>query len=314
MLANMIAFATLRKMFFEGSEKKFELISRGAGFRQRPESFYQALVEMAGAKILSKTSSAQLDAYLLSESSLFVAEDSVTMLTCGRTTLARSADFLIDHVTPEKVDFFSYERKNEYFPHRQETDFYSDVKQLERRLKGRAFRFGFSDEHHLMLFHLDRPFTPRARDCTLEILMYNVLVPTCERSQLDRIFPGFQIDEHHFEPCGYSLNAVNGEEYYTLHVTPEDDSSYVSFESNMQVNDRINAIVHQVVEMFRPRSFDIIYFHPEQSLRALDISPFTRSNYVRESLSCGFEVGFATYIRLSPEARPADPLGASTHE
>jgi S-adenosylmethionine decarboxylase len=305
-------------MFFEGSEKKFELISRGASFRQKPDSFYHGLVETAGARILSKLSSDQLDAYLLSESSLFVADDCVTMLTCGRTTLARAADYLIGHLTPEKVDFFAYERKNEYFPHRQETDFYSDVKLLEKRIPGQAFRFGFSDEHHLMLFHLDKPYKPRGLDCTLELLMYNLQGPareifdggqTLERvrqlTKLDQIFPGFQIDDHLFQPCGYSLNAVRGGEYYTLHVTPEENASYVSFETNMRLGNRITTALRSVVEVFQPRSFDVIYFHPERGLRGFEIAPFTRNNYVLQSLSCGFEVGFATYFQLSGEPRPA---------
>ena len=36
-----------------------------------------------------------------------------------------------------------------------------------------------------------------------------------------------------FEPCGYSLNAMKGDTYYTMHVTPEEDFSYASFETNL---------------------------------------------------------------------------------
>lgn len=308
-------------MFFEGSEKKFELISRAAGFRQRPPEFVQKLVELAGAKILSKISSGQVDAYLLSESSLFVSDDSLTMLTCGRTTLARSAEFAVREVGPDNVDFLSYERKNEYFPHRQETDFYNDVKQLEACLPGQSFRFGYSDEHHLLLFHLDKPYKSPGLDCTLEILMYNLQGParaifdggqTLERvrelTKLDQIFPGFTIDDHLFQPCGYSLNAVRGAEYYTLHVTPEETASYVSFETNMKLGNRITTALRSVVGVFDPRSFDVICFHSDRGLPAFEVAPFTRSNFVCQTLSCGFEVGFATYFSLSAQPRPAISL------
>jgi S-adenosylmethionine decarboxylase len=312
-------------MFFEGSEKKFELISHGARFRERPEMFFHSLVEMSGAKVLSKISNRHIDAYLLSESSLFVSDDCITMLTCGQTSLVRSAAFLIDHVGPERLEFLSYERKNEYFPHRQETDFYRDVEMLKTKIPGVAYRFGFSDEHHLMVFHLDKPYRPRKLDCTLEVLMYNLQGParalfdggqTLENirklSELDRIFPGFQINDHLFQPCGYSLNAIKGPEYYTVHVTPEEDASYVSFETNIPMGEKYNSTVRNILEVFQPRSFDVIYFHPEREMVAFDLEPFVRSNYVSQSLSCGFELSFATYFVNTSIARPAVALDLET--
>lgn len=324
LLANAHPFVTVPQMFFEGSEKKFELISRGARFRERPASFYHGLVECAGAKVLSVVSNESLDAYLLSESSLFVSDDCITMLTCGRTTLVKAAMVLIESLGVENLDFLSYERKNEYFPHQQETDFFKDVELLRTRIPGRSFRFGFPDEHHLMVFHLDKPFVPRSQDCTLELLMYNLQGParalfdggqTLENvrrlSRLDQIFPGFKIDDHLFQPCGYSLNAIRGSEYYTVHVTPEEQASYVSFETNIRLGDAISSTLRNVIEVFQPRSFDVIYFHPKHEMRAFDMSPFVRSNYVCQSLHCGFELGFATYFLNTPEARLAVDLEAA---
>jgi hypothetical protein len=45
----------------------------------------------------------------------------------------------------------------------------------------------------------------------------------------------WKTDYFHFEPCGFSLNALQPEReesYATIHVTPEQDFSYVSFETN----------------------------------------------------------------------------------
>lgn len=305
-------------MYFEGSEKKFELISRGANFRTRPIEFWQALVEIAGAKILSKTSNENCDAYLLSESSLFVWNDRVTMITCGRTTLATSAAYLIDHVGTDKVEFLTYERKNEYYPHQQQTDFHLDLRVLQEKLKGNAYRFGLPDEHHLFLYHLDRQFRPLTGDCTLEILMYNLqgqasqifncnqtLEKVRQLTRMDQIFPGFQVDDYLFQPCGYSLNAIKGSEYYTLHVTPEETGSYVSFETNVRLGHRMEPTLRAVIEVFQPRSVDVIYFHPERELKAFDLAPFVHRDYVRQSLSCGYEVGFSTYYLPFTEPRPA---------
>ena len=43
---------------------------------------------------------------------------------------------------------------------------------------------------------------------------------------------GAEVDDWAFEPCGYSMNALRGGYYYTVHVTPEADFSYASFETN----------------------------------------------------------------------------------
>lgn len=304
-------------MYFEGAEKKFEIIVRQAAFRQRPAEFWNRLVELAEAKILSKISNEVCDAYLLSESSLFVWDERVTMITCGGTTLARALMFLIESVPAEGVEFLIYERKNEFFPQQQATDFHDDVEQIKRRLKGKAFRFGAADQHHLHLFHLDRPFRAQGADTTLEILMYDLQGPaadvfnggqTIERvrqlTKVDQIFPGFQIDDYLFNPCGYSLNAIRGNEYYTIHVTPEDVASYVSFETNVRMGNRVASALKNVTEVFRPASFDVIYFHPEKELKAFEMDPFVQRSYVRQSLSCGFELGYSTYYlkRDEPEA------------
>jgi len=298
-------------MFFEGTEKKIELIIRGGKFRQKPESFWHAMVEASGAKILSKMSNEFCDSYLLSESSLFVWDERMTMITCGTTTLVNAASYFFDHVAPESLDFLTYERKNEYYPHQQQTDFLKDVEILQQRVPGRVFRFGSPDDHHLFLYHLDKQFKPHGVDCTLEILMYDLqgqLECVREITQLEHVFPNFQIQDHVFEPCGYSLNAIRGPEYYTIHVTPEKTGSYVSFETNVRLGQGMTAAVRSVLEVFQPRSFDIIYFHSEQELPALDLPPFVQRSYVRESLSCGFEVGFSTYSQTVIEPQPAVPL------
>ena len=38
-----------------------------------------------------------------------------------------------------------------------------------------------------------------------------------------------------FEPRGYSMNAILDELYYIIHIVPESDSSYASFETNQNL-------------------------------------------------------------------------------
>lgn len=293
-------------MHFEGSEKKIEIISQAAAFRSRPESYWNKVVNLADARILSKVSSDACDAYLLSESSLFVWDDRVTMITCGRTTLIKAAMFLIGDL--KGIDFLWYQRKNEYFPGQQATDFQNDVELLRTKTTGTVLGFGSKEDHHLNLYHLDKPFQPTGMDCTLEVLMYGLQgvakeIFNCNQTldrvrqltKLEAIFPGFQLDDHLFEPCGYSLNAIKGGEYYTIHVTPEDPVSYVSFETNVHLCARMSETLRQVVEVFQPSSFDVVHFHPDKGIRNLDMAPFKLKQEVRRDLDCGFEVAFSTY-------------------
>ncbi|GAA5912637.1 hypothetical protein JCM6882_004697 [Rhodosporidiobolus microsporus] len=53
---------------------------------------------------------------------------------------------------------------------------------------------------------------------------------------LTAILPGATLDSFLFAPCGFSQNAVRGDRYATVHVTPEEAYSYASFECNFDFN------------------------------------------------------------------------------
>ena len=61
-----------------------------------------------------------------------------------------------------------------------------------------------------------------------------------------------RVDPYLFEPCGFSLNAVDDASgsYWSVHVTPEKEAAYVSFETN---DPRVAASA--VVEAFGARAF-----------------------------------------------------------
>ena len=46
-------------------------------------------------------------------------------------------------------------------------------------------------------------------------------------SGIASIFPNATVHEYLFEPCGYSCNALFGEHYFTIHITPQKEFSYV---------------------------------------------------------------------------------------
>lgn len=54
-----------------------------------------------------------------------------------------------------------------------------------------------------------------------------------DRLGITALMPEATMDAFLFTPCGYSANAVLGDRYATIHVTPEEAYSYASFECNL---------------------------------------------------------------------------------
>jgi len=66
------------------------------------------------------------------------------------------------------------------------------------------------------------------------------------------LIPGALLDSFLFEPCGYSMNGIlpNGG-YFTIHVTPEEEFSYVSFETNVP-QESYNELIASILDIFKP--------------------------------------------------------------
>ncbi|CAO1626030.1 unnamed protein product [Parajaminaea phylloscopi] len=91
---------------------------------------------------------------------------------------------------------------------------------------------------------------------------------------LTDLYPNTDLDAFAFEPCGYSANAVIPASkgcsagYWTVHVTPEHDSSYASFESNIRLpkthqaaaGTGIGGLIGKVVAIFQPGKLSITLF------------------------------------------------------
>lgn len=321
--------------FFEGPEKKLEIaVVEGTSLREMGDDFWHRIVQTCEAQVLSKISSDVLDAYLLSESSLFVAEDYVTMITCGRTQLVRAAASLIEAIGQERIGSLFYERKNEHFPDSQPTTFFEDAKTLNGLVEGHALQFGLEHEHAVRVFQSKRPYTPHPNDTTLEILMHGI-APSCaaafckgepssgpqtladELGLFSSVMEKPQIDEFCFTPAGYSVNALgrskhhktqHGEPgYATYHVTPEELGSYVSFETNIDFRDSLEEVTRNVISHFRPVSFDIVSFTPSPFDVAPTFDKYSRRNHVCDQVG-GFTINFFHFFEDFDGPRPPIPL------
>lgn len=310
-----------KTMHFEGSEKKIEVIfKRNVGdLRARGKDYWQGIVEACGAKILSHISNENMDAYLLSESSLFVYDNYLTMITCGRTKLIQAVAKLFETFSPDDTEAFFYERKHEVFAKYQHSHFFEDIIQLNKWFDGEAMRFGPEDEHHLYLYSTTGNYTPEKDDHTMEVLMHGVSSQNIELfqkeglhmakpeirklSKVQSLIQG-QVDDHIFDPCGYSLNAIDGPYYYTIHVTPERIGNYTSFETDAKDKKGQQELAKRVIEVFQPSSFDIVLFNTEAA-PTMTIDGYQLKNSYQQTLKTGYVVQYLTFYLPQQETENA---------
>lgn len=306
-------------MFFEGSEKKVELIVKAGSpsLRQLGREFWSSIVAKCRAQILSTISNDHLDAYLLSESSLFVWDDRFLMITCGRTVLVNSLLEFIKVYDEKLVECLIFQRKNEYDSREQITSFLEDISKIRATFSGSALRFGKLDGHYNYLFHLDKEYLPTNDDLTAELLMYHIegegadylrsthqtVEGVRELLGLEKLLPKAKFDDYLFDPFGYSMNAILGDRYLTMHITPQEESSYVSFETDLDVEQVYADIIPHLIRTLDPGSFDLVTFNQDSQMPGEE--SYIIAGRCHEVLTCGFTVDFKHYQRKDELIRRA---------
>ena len=305
---------------FEGPEKKLEVIlsSPQAGLRSNKKEQWDRVVKASDAEVISKISAKHLDAYLLSESSLFVWEDRILMITCGKTTLVRAIPEILKIVKKEKVAFVFYERQSFMFPQEQPSNFEDDVEAIVKYFPGKSYRLGPANYDHVHVFYSSHTHASPDQDATLEVLMHDLKDTVIDiflfnhgRSEdeiddlsgLNRIYPRMKKDRHLFSPFGYSVNGIYKKNYFTVHVTPQPEGSYASFETNV-IEDNYSERINQVVSIFSPRQFSLVLTTSMvdrcRSLHStmLDVVPgYIASEKSLYEFDCGYAVTFLNYLR-----------------
>jgi len=307
---------------FEGPEKKLEIILKepDPGIRSNADGRWTGVVKACGAEIVSRKNTAEIDAYLLSESSLFIWDDRILMITCGETSLVKAVPGILDIVSKESIAFFFYERKNLMYPHRQNSDFEMDVRDLTAYFTGKSYRLGPANHDHVHIFYYSTPQRHIEGDVTLEMLMHDMhpvvlgaFVPTErdtvealeKRTGINTLYPDMESDSCQFQPYGYSLNKILGDKYMTIHVTPEPSGSYASFETNYSEADYTGTI-NRVAEIFQPNRFTLVMTgsQDEDQVPQDERLPSTMTGYRCTEKSfyefdCGYAVSFFNYAKNS---------------
>lgn len=259
---------------FEGIEKKLEfvLLTPQSDLRDNSDGRWDNAVKASGAEIISRIISEEMDAYLLSESSLFVWDDRILLITCGKTAPILAVPEILKYVDKSNIAFVFYERKNLMFPQDQPTDFDEEVARLQAYFPGESRRLGTAEGDHVHVFYSSPADSQPVQDATLQVLMHQ-LNPSLSKEfeyqhsektagsktliQLDNIYPSMLSDHYFFYPQGYSLNAVSGTSYYTIHVTPQAQGSFASFETNVMEKD-YSGVISKIVSVFDPGRFSVV--------------------------------------------------------
>ncbi|TRM69662.1 S-adenosylmethionine decarboxylase [Schizophyllum amplum] len=166
------------------------------GLRAVPRSVWEDMLDIVKCKVLSVVEGAELDAYLLSESSLFISPHRLILKTCGTTLnllgLPRILAIAREQANLPTVHRCFYSRKSFMFPERQHgphRDWKYEVEFLDAIFdNGAAYTVGKMNGDHWLLYmtgaaappsrssktprSVPRPLDLKERtDSTIEILM-----------------------------------------------------------------------------------------------------------------------------------------------
>jgi hypothetical protein len=128
---------------------------RNAGLRRLSRDDLSRICARARCTILSCVSNNYVDAYVLSESSLFVYPYMLVLKTCGTTTLLRCIALLIDmgRKLGLEIDWVGYSRKNFNFPGDQAFPHQSFHQELEYLYSHRNVSTCLYDQPHSLWRH-----------------------------------------------------------------------------------------------------------------------------------------------------------------
>lgn len=250
-----------------------------------PQAAWSEVLEHARCKILSciqsgpaeliphpqrkdkKLATGKLTGYLLSESSLFLSDTTVTLKTCGTTTPLLALEPILDMVVPswrgkdpsKYLKYMSFGRLGYRFPDQQpdpHSSWTKEVEFLDKYFSGEAAVLGSSatSTYHIYVANylakgqvLDAMSTQVALAGLdpNESMVKFVESRAADKAPLKTVWQDMhgndprsiavdpQLDECFFEPIGYSANAVFDRRFTTIHATPQQCSSYVSVETSM---------------------------------------------------------------------------------
>lgn len=249
---------------FEGPEKLLEVwfapsataLGRAgpAGLKAVPEEIWKDMLDLVNCKVLSVIASEDVDAYLLSESSMFVWPHKLILKTCGTTTLLSGLPRILEIATlfggfpkatappsrgiavaaaPYRV---FYSRKNFLFPDRQRGPHRSwrdEVRTMDKLfLNGSAYMIGKMNGEHWYLYltephtMLTPPGSPSLKPKFEETETKVINLPGRPASNADN-----EPDET-LEILMTDLDEENAKQFYLDHASGVAKANYLNFDKD----------------------------------------------------------------------------------
>ncbi|CAH2045524.1 unnamed protein product [Thlaspi arvense] len=339
---------------FEGFEKRLEisffepsvfLDPEGKGLRALTKSQLDDILTPAVCTIVSSLSNSLVDSYVLSESSLFVYPYKIIIKTCGTTKLLFSIPHILNLTGSLSLAVKSvrYTRGSFIFPGAQSyphRSFSEEVALLDGYFGklssgSKAFVMGGSVNNPQRWHVYSASNEAVAGDkpvYTLEMCMTGLdkrkasvffkthSVSASEMtisSGIRNILPSSGICDFEFDPCGYSMNSIEGDAVSTIHVTPEDGFSYASFET---VGYDLKALsfkelVNRVLVCFGPGEFSVAVHADDLGTEVLardcvvDVKGYLNQERGVEELELGGSVLYQKFVKNVECGSPKSTLG-----
>jgi S-adenosylmethionine decarboxylase len=324
---------------FEGFEKRLEITfseppfftdPQGLGLRALTRTQIDSILDAARCTIVSHLSNAELDSYVLSESSLFIFPTKLVIKTCGTTKLLLSIPPIIRLAESLSLAVVSvkYSRGSFIFPnsqpapHRSFTEEVTALNEFFGHMNPEAFVIGDPAVPNRN-WHIYSATTEGKRTdaIALEMCMTgldrekaSVFFKNSENyaagemtklSGISEIIPSHEICDFEFDPCGYSMNGIDGSAYSTVHVTPEDGFSYASYEALGfdPESTGFEPLVKRVLKCFGPADFSVAitcYGGVNWATECSDVDGYTCESVVKQELPGG---GCVVYLAYSVKAK-----------
>jgi S-adenosylmethionine decarboxylase len=342
---------TVSAIGFEGFEKRLEisffepgvfLDFEGKDLRSLTKSQLDEILAPAECTIVSSLSNEKVDSYVLSESSLFVYPYKIIIKTCGTTKLLlsippilKSSEALGLTVRSVRYTRGSFTFPNaQYFPHRSFSEEVAVLDSYFAKLGTGSVAYVLGSSVSTQKWHV---YSAAAESVslfdsvyTLEMCMTGLdrekasvfykeqsssAALMTANSGIRNILPDSQISDFDFEPCGYSMNSIEGAAVSTIHVTPEDGFSYASFETceyNLELMN-LNQLVERVLTCFQPNEF-LIAVHVDVASNSfeqnclLNVKGYCREETCYQELGTGGCVSFQKFIKTSDCGSPVSTL------
>ncbi|GLJ44193.1 hypothetical protein SUGI_0922450 [Cryptomeria japonica] len=317
----------------ERPEQSGVKVNKKTWLRSLAVSALEEILSAAQCSIVSGLSNPELDSYVLSESSLFVYPLKIIIKTCGTTQLLNAIPALLNHASGLSLAVCGcrYSRGAFLFPQAQSfphTDFREEVLFLDNYFGGlgsgsKAYKLMDGIWHIYSAQALPLPCNsiPSSSSYTLEVCMTQIDASFASlffkenglqtaremsvSSGIANILEDFEVCDYAFDPCGYSMNAINGDAYSTIHITPEENCSYASFEiMETTTLDCLQALTYKIASAFRPGtlSFSLYqYTHDqeEEVSKAFHLYGYECTEPIHKTLPGGGMLLFFSFTRIA---------------